>query len=76
MCSDLEREQYGFTTEQNEGELNAELPEPNRTGLRYEYDILEGWEHIMEAGVQDTVSYVQEVNWPGALNQFVNRRRG
>jgi CRISPR/Cas system CSM-associated protein Csm3 (group 7 of RAMP superfamily) len=71
QCSDQEREQYGLVPEQESA--GPELPEPRREGLRYIYDITHGWEDILSPGVDDAVSYVQEVNWPQALNQFVER---
>jgi hypothetical protein len=45
QCSSQEREQYGLVPEQ---ECAAtELPEPSRVGLRYAYDITQGWEDIL-----------------------------
>jgi hypothetical protein len=71
QCSSQEREQYGLVPEQ-EG-AGTDLPGPSRVGLRYVYDITQDWEDILSSGVDDAVSYVQEVRWPNDLNQFVHR---
>ncbi|MFW5961170.1 MAG: CRISPR-associated RAMP protein Csx7 [Desulfohalobiaceae bacterium] len=71
QCSSQERDQYGLFPEQHIA--GTKLPEPSRAGLRYTYDITQDWEDILSPGVEDAVAYVQGVDWPQALNQFVHR---
>lgn len=71
LCSDQERADYGFFTETTSG---GSLPEPRRVGLRQVHDLTAEWKELMNPAVDDLVAFVTQINWPGALDAFVNRR--
>ncbi len=72
FCSEEENNAYGFFAETGETEP---LPEPEIKGLRYEYDIKSNWKTVLTPAVDDLVKYIEATDWPGPLENFLERRR-
>lgn len=70
--SDEESSSYGFFAETAD-DLSP-LPEPQRMGLRYEYNLTDSWKGILAPAVDDLVKYIEQVNWPKGLEDFIAGR--
>lgn len=69
MCSAAERMAYGLHPEAT---TTVALPEPvKKNGFRVDYDITESWKEILNSALTDLQEYIAQVQWPGALDEFV-----
>ncbi|MFH1114072.1 MAG: RAMP superfamily CRISPR-associated protein [Pseudomonadota bacterium] len=71
-CTEDECAGYGLFEEKDPGE---NLPEPSRKGLRYSYDLTSSWKPAMESALDDFVSFVRDVAWPGDIDSYAEGRR-
>jgi len=74
LCSKDEVKQYGFSKEIEEPA--AKLPprkELNNLSLRHRHNITESWKSVLEPGVKDLVQYVETVEWPRGMDDFMRR---
>jgi CRISPR-associated RAMP protein (TIGR02581 family) len=67
VCKAEETKAYGFAPEPG-GEMA--LPEPEVAGLRYTYDLTEIWRDALAPAVTDLTAYIENVSWPGDIQQF------
>ena len=73
LCTEKERSQYGFFPESEEGAFPLSQTEPK--GLRYEYDLKETWKEALAPAVKDLVRFIESVEWPNALEEYLNACR-
>lgn len=67
VCSKDETNAYGFAPEPGGA---IPLANPQRTGLRYEYDLTESWRKALDPAVKDLTAYVGEVAWPKDIREY------
>jgi hypothetical protein len=72
LCSEEECRSYGFFQETKNSA--SPLPTPRINGLRYEYVITEVWKEVLAPAVNDFLSYIKAVDWPGDLDKYVERK--
>ncbi|CAN2041393.1 CRISPR-associated protein Csm3 [Candidatus Magnetomoraceae bacterium gMMP-15] len=75
LCSKTECDDYQFFTETSDD--NSSLPQPiqNGLGLRYEYTLTNNWKEILAPAVKDLVKYIEIVDWPRGIENFLERRK-
>lgn len=72
LCSKDECDRYGLFTEI---EKWPSLMKTRRTGLRYEYDLTESWQLLLEPAVQDLVAFITETSWPRDIQSYMKEGR-
>lgn len=53
---------------------SALLPTPQKEGLRSIYSLTDNWKEHLEPAVNDLQKYVETVNWPKKLDDFIEGR--
>lgn len=71
LCSREENNAYGFFAETRD---KSPLPKSESNGLRYEYSITDTWKTVLVPGVNDLLKFIENTDWPGALEKFLERR--
>lgn len=72
LCSEKERASYGLVSETNG---NMALENPEKSGLRYRYDITHSWKDLLEPAVNDFIQYIAEDQWPAKIVAYFDRNR-
>ena len=69
LCSDNDRQQYGFFEESKKNAF--ELPQAEPNGLRNEYDLTDNWKTALAPAVNDLIRYIETVSWPTDLEKYL-----
>jgi CRISPR-associated RAMP protein (TIGR02581 family) len=69
LCSDNDRQQYGFFEESKKNAF--ELPQAEPNGLRNEYDLTDSWKTALAPAVNDLIRYIETVSWPTDLEKYL-----
>lgn len=72
VCTEGECTSYGFFSETTDA-LNH-WPTPKINGLRREYTITDSWKESLAPAVNDLTTFIGQVDWPGPLENFLQRR--
>jgi CRISPR-associated RAMP protein (TIGR02581 family) len=67
LCEN-ERQAYGFFQEKTSE--TASLENCQNNGLRFDYDITQKWEDIINPGVSDFIDYIDSNNWPDSIENY------
>ena len=72
LASDKESAAYGFFPETTE--TPSPLPEPQREGLRYVYNLTDTWKGTLNPAVNDLVKFIETVKWPNNMEEYIAGR--
>lgn len=71
LSSEEDRLAYQFFPEQDAGEM----PEAEKNGLHQVFTLTEDWKTVLNPAVKDLTEYIDGVDWPQRLEDFMEHRR-